>query len=230
MERQPLPSVADGQAPGQVAPEVELRLGRAYDLGQLGQQLLAQGVDRGVQLRARHGAIDPAPLERLLGADGPVEQEHLASATIADEQRQPLRGAAGRHAAARRADVAEDDVVRGDRQVAGQVQLVAAADGHAVEAGNDRLGASPDGIDGRDEVAHPGPVVVGPLEEGGLLGEVGAGREGALAGAGQDDDADASSAEAWRMWWASASRVGRSSALRTSGRSSLIVARRPTTS
>ena len=190
MERQPFARVPDGQAPGQVAPEVELHLRRADDLRQLGQQLVAERVDGRIQLGARHDSVDPAPFERLPGADRLVEQQHLARAPVPDEQRQPLGGAAGRHAAARRADVAEDDVVRGHGQVAGQVELVAAADGHPVEPRHDRLGAGPDGVDGGDEVAHPGPVVVGALEEGGLLGEVGAGAEGALAGAGQDDDPD----------------------------------------
>ena len=190
MDRQPFAGHADRGAPGEVLPEVELDLGGANDLGHLLQQFVAVVVDRGIELGARHDAVDPAPVERGLRADRPVQHDHLAGAPVSDQQRHPLGRASGRQRATGWTDVAEHDVIGRDGKVAGNVQLVASTNDHAVESGNDRFRAAADGLDHLDEATHPVPVVVGPAQELLLLGEIGAGAERSIAGSRDHHDAD----------------------------------------
>jgi hypothetical protein len=85
--------------------------------------------------------------------------------------------------------LAEAGVLGGDGQVADDVQDVAAADGDAVDRGDDGLGdVADETVEGLDleEAALGGAVVAGFL----ALFLVAAGAEGLVAGAGQGDDAD----------------------------------------
>ena len=125
------------------------------------------------------------------GRDRLVQEEDLACALVADGDRQPL----GRAAAGDRADVGADlldeGVLRHDRQVAGELGFVAAADRHAVQARDDGLAGVQDALDVGAEERHVLPVVArrGDVVLGVLL-DVAAGAEGLVAGAGEDDDAD----------------------------------------
>ena len=84
------------------------------------------------QLTSPHSA-------RLRRGDLLAEHDDLAGAAVADEDRQPLRRAAGRHRAVLGPDVADERVVDHHREVARHLQLVAAADADAVDARDRRL-------------------------------------------------------------------------------------------
>ena len=58
---------------------------------------LAPAVNDRVELRCRHRRIDETPLRGRMRWDLLAEQDDLARAPFSDEQRQPLRCAAGRH-------------------------------------------------------------------------------------------------------------------------------------
>src|SRR5207247_3880922 len=77
VDGEPLPRLADRERPGEILPEMSLRLRRADRLRQLGQQLPAQIVDRGVQISTRHDPVDETPFEGPWRRDLAVEEEHL---------------------------------------------------------------------------------------------------------------------------------------------------------
>ena len=138
-QRQPVARVADRLVPGEVAPHVQLLLRIAGGLRQLARQALHPGVDHVIELVGRHRPVDEAPLRRLLCGYLVAEQDDLARAPVADHQLEPLRGAPGRDTAVLETDVADVGVVDDHREVAGHLQLVPAADRHAVDAGDGRL-------------------------------------------------------------------------------------------
>ena len=119
-----------------------------------------------------------------------VEQQDLACPPLADDQGQELRRTGQRHAAVAGADVTDVDIVGGHRQIAAQVELVAAADDDPVEPRHRRFAQVAQALVDFDELAHPLPVVARPFEELLLVVQVGAGAEGAIAGAGQHQHAD----------------------------------------
>ncbi len=89
------------------------------------------------------------------------------------------------------ADLLDESVLRHDREVAGELRLVAAADRHAIEARDDRLAGVQDALDVGAEERHVLPVVArrGDVVLGVLL-DVATGAEGLVAGAGEDDHPD----------------------------------------
>ena len=125
--------------PGQVAEEVELHLRVAGHQRQPVGELRDELVDGRVELGRRDGAVDEPPLLGLLRGDLLAEQDDLARAAVADEDRQPLRRAGRRHRAVLEADVADERVVDHHRQVARHLHLVAAADADAVDPRDRRL-------------------------------------------------------------------------------------------
>src|SRR3954454_4775898 len=142
--------MTDGEGPGEVAPEVGLLLGVADDLGHLVAELAGHGGDCIVKLLARDDLVDEAPFEGGLGADGFVEPEHLAGTAVADDDGEPLSGPAGGHGAAGGANLADRDVVGGYGEVASNVELVATADDHAVEASDGGLADVAEAVMGLD--------------------------------------------------------------------------------
>ena len=114
-------------------------------------------------------------------------------------------------------------VSAGDAEGAGQGELAAAAEGEAVDAGDDGLAA---GLDlAEDVLAAVGDGSAGGGVGVGELADVGAGGEGAFAGAGEQDDADGGVGGERLEGAARARRTSAAlSALRTSGRLSVTVA------
>ena len=221
MQRQPVLGVAHRLVPGEVLPEVDLLLGVTGALGEAREKLLRQLGDLRVEEREvdpvvpfaalgvpdllgsgvfdpllaaphrRHHPVDQAPVERLRRRNRLVEEENLARPLVADRDRQPLRRAAAGDRADVGADLLDEGVLRHDRQVAGELRFVAAADRHAVQTGDDRLAGVQDALDVGAEERHVLPVVArgGDVVLGVLL-DVAAGAEGLVAGAGEDDHPD----------------------------------------
>ena len=102
----------------------------------------------------------------------------------ADRPGQPLGAAGAGHHPDPDLRLAELGVVAGDDQVAGHRQLAAAAEGEAADRGDEREPDRPDPVPGR----RSGPRRGGARGLVGELDDVGAGREGPVAGAGEDDD------------------------------------------
>ena len=90
---------------------------------------------------------------------------HLPGAAVADHERQPPGDADAGRTANERSDLPDDHVVGRHGEVTGQVQLVAPAENHPVEARERRLAASDDGGLHRDELADPRHVVARALTE-----------------------------------------------------------------
>ncbi len=190
VDRQPVAAMADGEMPGQVAPEVKLLFGVASFLRELGQQLLRQFVYCIIELIAGHDAVHQAPLVGLPGGDLLVEEQDLARPAVADNQRQELRGSGQGHAAVARAHLTNVDIVGGDGQVAAHVELIATADHGPVEARDRRLADVAQPLVAVNEPTHPFPIVARALEELLLLLQVGACAKGPVAGARQDKNTD----------------------------------------
>src|SRR3989304_3639409 len=87
VQGQPVAGVADGEVPGEIAPEVQLLLGVARHLRQLVDQLLPQPLHRGVQFRARDDLIDPAPGQGLLRRDLLAEEEDLPRPPLTQDRK-----------------------------------------------------------------------------------------------------------------------------------------------
>src|SRR5581483_6966076 len=186
VQRQPVSRMTDGAGPGQILPEVGLLLGVAQALRELVDELGGELVHRVIQLLVRHHLVHQAPLQGRGGVHPLAQVEHLASAPLADDDRQPLRGPAAGNAANLRADLPDAHVIGGDGQVTSQVEFVASADDHAVQPRNRRLADIPQRVDTRLEPANPLPVVArAPGVLIGVLAHVAAGAEGVLAGAGE---------------------------------------------
>ena len=185
VDRQPIAGVTDGNAPDEVAPGIELLLGVAGGLRQLADELGRHAVHRAVELGARHHLVHQPPLQRLGGRYLLVQEQNLARAPVAHHQRQKLGRARRRHAAMAGADLANIDVAGGNGQIAAQVEFVAAADHHAIQAGDARLAQVAQPVMTFDKVGHPLVIVARASQEGLLLLQVGAGAEGALARAGE---------------------------------------------
>jgi hypothetical protein len=180
----------DRQVPRQVAPEIELLPGVARLFRELGQQLLDDLVDLGVQLRARDDVVDQAPGEGFSRRNGFVQQQDFPRPAFADDQGQELGRTGQRHAAVAGADVPDVDVVGGDGEITAQVELVPAPDDDPVEPRHRRLPQVAQALVDFDELPHPLPVVARSFEELLLLLQVRPDTEGALAGAGQDQHPD----------------------------------------
>ena len=95
---------------------------------------------------------------------------------------------AGIEAADARSGLPEDGVLGGDAQVADDVQDVAAADGEAVDGGDDGFGQGAD-LFLHVEHGEARHAVAVEVAAAALDVHVAAGAEGDVAGAGEDDDA-----------------------------------------
>ena len=109
--RQPIASVPNGEMPTEIAPEIELLLCIARLFRELGLQLLNDFIDFCVQLSARNCPIDQTPLLGFGSRNLFIEEKDLASAPIADGERQELRCARQRHTAMASTHMADVDVV-----------------------------------------------------------------------------------------------------------------------
>ena len=175
-----------GQA---VGVRVEGALQHADGGGALGQDLLGPGDALVLEPLERHDGVDEAHVERLLRRVLAAEVPDLARLLVADDARQQGRTVAAVEAADLGAGLAEDGVLGGDGQVADDVQHVAAADGVAVDEGDDDDGQRADEPLQVEDV-EAGGAVRGDVAALALDGHVAAGAEGRVAGAGEEHHAD----------------------------------------
>src|SRR5919201_190439 len=187
---EPVARVIDRLVPREVLPEVQVLLRVARRLRQLAHEVLDDRVDLRVELRRGNRPVDEAPLRGPRGGDLVAHQHDLARAAVADHDRQPLGRAADQDRTVLRPDVADVDVVAHHGEVARHLELVTAADADAVDAGDGGLADLAEPVVSVLERAEPLPVLVRLAEV--LVGpgpEVRADAEGAVAGAGEHDDA-----------------------------------------
>src|SRR5581483_8892946 len=142
-----------------------------------------------LELVERHDLVDEAHLQRLLRVVLLAEEPDLARLLLADAAREQAGAVPAVEAADARPGLAEARVVGRDRQVADDVQHVAAADRVARDHGDDGLRQAPDldlevqHVQAADALGVDVAVVAAdPL--------VAAGAEGLRPGARQDHDAD----------------------------------------
>src|SRR4051812_39515460 len=139
----------------------------------------------------RHDRVDEAPVERLSRVVLAAEEPDLLRALLADLRGEHRRAEAAVEGADARPGLAEARVVGGDRQVAADVQHVAAADRVAGDHRHDRLGQPADlhvqvgDVEAPD--ARAWPLLVALVAAHAL---VAARAECLVALAGQDDHAD----------------------------------------
>ncbi len=132
--------------------------------------------------------VDEAETQSFGGGDHLPGKEELERGGGADEAREPLRSSVAGDEAELDLRLAEARGFAGEPQVTGECELAAAAEGEAVDEGDDGLAA------GFDE-AEDGLATKGfPLARGrvglGELADIGSGGEGLCPGAGGEDDAD----------------------------------------
>src|SRR5579884_1147405 len=178
---------------------VEAGLEHAQREGGEGEHLAAPQDGLLLQTLERHHGVDQAHRERLLGVVLPAQEPDLPGLLGANQAREDAGAEAPVEAADAGADLAEAGVVGGDRQVADDVQHVAAPDRVPGHHRHDRLGQA---ADLHVEVGHleaaDGLVASGG---GGIgAGDVAAARaphplvaaraEGLRALPGEDDHAD----------------------------------------
>src|SRR5690606_24506069 len=92
----------------------------------------------------RDDGVDEAHVARLLGGVGAAEEPDLARLLLADDAGEVARAVARVEGADLRAGLHEAGVLAGDGEVADDVEDVAAADGPAVDGGDDGLRELPD--------------------------------------------------------------------------------------
>ena len=176
-------------------------LGEGVGLGRAAGQAGGQGVGLGDERVGGHDPVGDAQLGAPCGGDV-VGQEHELLRDLRTDHAGQQVGAAGvRDDASLDEHLDELGVLGHDDQVARQHELGATAGGRAVDRGDDRLLAVEDARDQALPAAadHPGGVAHGAVGRAlGLLGagllragQVGAGAEVPLAGAGQHHDTDA---------------------------------------
>src|SRR5687768_5401627 len=172
VDREPVASVANRQRPGEVTPEVSLLLRVTDDLRKAVEQLLRHLRHRPIKFCLRDHLVDQSPFKGCLDIERLAEVKHLSCSAVAYDDWEPLSCAARWNGASRRADVADGNVVGGNRQVTGNVELVAAPYDHAVQARYRRLTDITEAVVSLYEGAHPLPIVGTLLQEGLLFIEV----------------------------------------------------------
>src|SRR5712692_6651011 len=124
--------------------DVERLLGEGESRRALVEELPAPLLDLGPEVPEGHHLVDEPHGERLLRRVLAAEVPDLPRLLLAHEARQVARAVPGVHAAHPGARLAEDRVLRGDREVAEDVEDVPAADRKAVDHGDHRLWDVPD--------------------------------------------------------------------------------------
>ena len=125
--------------PGQAVGRDEERRLEEADRGRAHLQDLVRPRDAlGLEVGERHDLVDEAHLERLGGRVPAAQEPDLLGLLVAHEARQQPDPEARVERAHLRPDLAEDRVLAGDREVAHDVEDVAAADRVAVDERDDR--------------------------------------------------------------------------------------------
>ena len=153
------------------------------------EDFVGPGADFGGELVGGDDFVDQAPVEGLLGGVAAAEEPDFAGAFFADGAGEVSGSQSGVEGADAGSVLSEDGVFGGDGEVAEEVEDVSAADGDAVDGGDDGFGdVADDAVEGFDfeESAVGGAVVAGFH----ALFLVAAGAEGFVSGAGEGDGAD----------------------------------------
>ena len=138
----------------------------------------------------RHDGVDQPHLERLLGVVLAAQHPELLGLLRPDQRRQQRRAEAAVERADLRPDLAEARVVGGDREVADEVQHVAAADRVAGHHRHHRLGQPADLHVQVGDVEAPDARAARDVAGVAAHALVAAGAERVRALAGQHDHAD----------------------------------------
>ena len=167
---------------------VEGLLGQRDGSRALLDDLVAPLAHLGVELVLRHHGVDQAHLERLLGGVAAAQVPDFTRLLLAHDTGQQGGAEAGVNRTDARTGLAELRVLRSDRQIANRDQHVAAADGKAIDARDHRLVAIADrALHFLDRQSDDTAAAVAAV----LRALVAAGAERLVAGAGENDDADA---------------------------------------
>ena len=155
----------------------------------MGEHLAAPGEGFRLEAGERDDGVDEAHGERLLGVVLAAQEPDLAGLLLADDAGEVGRAEAAVERADLRSGLAEAGVVGGDRQVADDVEDVAAADRVAGDHGDDRLGQAADFFLDVEDV-EAGHAVLAEVAARAADALVAAGAERLVALAGEDHDAD----------------------------------------
>src|SRR5712691_9999316 len=167
---------------------IERALGDRQRRGAAFLELGAPAVDLLVEPLGRHHRVDQAHVEGFLRAVAPAQIPDFPRALLADQPRQIGGAEAGINRPDLGPDLPEHRLLGGDGQVAQRRQHVAAADRDFLGAGDHRLGhVADERLQLVDRQADGAAAAVAAF----MRALVGAGAEGAVAGAGQHDDGDA---------------------------------------
>ena len=141
------------------------------------------------QLGQRKYLVHEAPVVGFRRRKRLAGQDQLLGPALADGARQGLRAAAARHDAERHLGQRKARGLRGVEEIASPRDFAAAAIGRAVDGADDRDRA----VDQRPHHPLENDVLTGPRLVGhaAALLQIAAGAEGLVAGAGQDDAAQA---------------------------------------
>src|SRR3954464_13509844 len=170
---------------------VEARLEQAQGEGGERRHLAAPGDGLSLEVAEREDRVDEAHLQRLLRVIEPQQEPDLLRLLDADVGREQRGAETAVEAPDPRTRLPEDGVVAGDRQIADQVQDVAAPDGVAGDHCDHGLRQPPDlNVQVTDvESADPllGDLVVPDVAVGSADSLVSSGTEGLGPGTGEDD-------------------------------------------
>src|SRR3954470_2716619 len=170
---------------------VERLLEEADGRGALLRDLERPGLGLLEQPIGRDDGVDQAHPLGLLGGVLAAEEPHLAGLLLPHDAGQVRRAEPGVEGTHARAGLAEAGVLADDGDVAQNVQHVPAADGQAVDRGDDRLGDVADQLVQVADLEHAAlrGAVVARI---GTLLDLAAGAERLLAGSDENDRLDAS--------------------------------------
>jgi hypothetical protein len=153
---------------------------------------LGDGLGAGEEVCGGDDVVDEAEAEGFGGVDDLGREHHAEGGAGADEAREALGAAIAGDEAEFDFGKTETGFVTGDAESAGEGEFAAAAEGDAVDGGDDGLaGALEEGFDeGEDVLAALGDGEAGEGVGVGKGANVGAGGEGTIARAGDDDGAE----------------------------------------
>ena len=140
------------------------------------------------EFRGGDDIVDETDLVGTLGGDGFAGEEQFERDALADEAGKALGAAVAGDDAEFDLGLAEFGVFGGDADGAGHGHFESAAEGEAVEGGEDGLAEGFELAEKR--LAFFRLALGGDGGEGGELADVSAGDEGAIAGAGEEEGAD----------------------------------------
>ena len=173
---------------GQVESFIDGAEGGGDGEGRIGGDLVGEGFGAGHEFGGGVNFVDEADAEGFLCRDDFAGEQQLERGAAAGEAGEALGAAVAGHQAELDFGLAEAGGVRGEAEGAGHGEFAAAAEGEAVDAGEDGLATSLN--EAEDGLAAQGELLAGDGAGGGDFADVGARGEGLAARASEEDDAD----------------------------------------